>query len=35
MLLTVHFVWLGFALVRQPDLKSALAVLNDLLMLGR
>ena len=35
MLLTVHFVWLGFALVRQPDLRSAITVLNDLLMLGR
>jgi D-alanyl-lipoteichoic acid acyltransferase DltB (MBOAT superfamily) len=35
MLLTVHFVWLGFALVLQPDLRSALTVLSDLLMLGR
>ena len=35
MLLTVHFVWLGFALVRQPDLRSAMTVLTDLLMLGR
>ena len=35
MLLTVHYVWLGFALVQQPDLRSAMTVLNDLLMLGR
>ena len=35
MLLTVHYVWLGFALVHQPDLRSAMTVLKDLLMLGR
>jgi alginate O-acetyltransferase complex protein AlgI len=34
-LLTLHFVWLGFALVLQPDLKAAVTVLSDLLMLGR
>ena len=30
-LVTVHFVWLGFALVREPDLRSALQLLSDLL----
>jgi len=35
MLLTVHYVWLGFALVGQPDFRSAVTLLNDLLMLGR
>ena len=35
MLLTVHYVWLGFALVHQPDLRSVMTVLKDLLMLGR
>ena len=33
-LLTVHFVWLGFLLVRQPDLASTIAVLERL-FLGR
>ena len=31
-LVTVHFVWLGFALVREPDLRSALQLLSDLLL---
>jgi alginate O-acetyltransferase complex protein AlgI len=34
-LLTAHYVWLGFALLSQPDLRSAIALLRDLLMLGR
>jgi alginate O-acetyltransferase complex protein AlgI len=34
MLLTVHYVWLGFALLSQPDLASAITLLRDLLMLG-
>jgi alginate O-acetyltransferase complex protein AlgI len=31
-LATVHFVWLGFALVRESDVGSALAVLENLLL---
>jgi len=34
-LVTVHYVWLGFALIRQPDLASAMTLLNDLFLPGR
>lgn len=33
-LLTLHYVWLGFALLSQPDLRSAITMLKDLLMVG-
>jgi alginate O-acetyltransferase complex protein AlgI len=32
--LTVHYVWLGFALVRQPDLAAAAALLRKLVGVG-
>jgi alginate O-acetyltransferase complex protein AlgI len=32
-LLTVHYVWLGFALLSQPDLRSAIRFLRGLLLL--
>jgi len=33
-LLTVHYVWLGFVLVQQPDISSMLSILRILFFMG-